>query len=77
VQRINIHVCVLLTDGLLACFAPQEDGVKKQLQREVEIHSRCSHPNIVKFMCYLQDKDRVYMVMEYCSKGSLYALMQK
>ncbi len=52
------------------------DGVVHQLRREVEIHSRCVHPNIVRFFCYFQDKERVYMVMEYCNGKSIYDALQ-
>jgi serine/threonine protein kinase len=54
-----------------------EDGVLKQLQREVEIHSRCRHPNIVRMHCYFTDKERVYLVLELCNKGTLFDLLHR
>lgn len=43
----------------------------KQLQREIEIHCRLKHGNIVELYAYFQDSKQLYLVMEYCPKGSL------
>ena len=41
---------------------------------EVEIMSKVSqHPNIVKLYDLFEDKERVYIVMEYLKGGELYA----
>jgi serine/threonine protein kinase len=54
----------------------EKDGVVHQLKREVEIHSRCRHENIVRFYCYFQDKERLFMVLEYCNGKSIYDALQ-
>lgn len=43
-----------------------------QLRREVEIHARLNHPNIVKLFGYFQDNKNIYLVMELVAGGTLY-----
>jgi aurora kinase, other len=52
------------------------ENVKHQLQREVEVHSRLSHPNIVQFYAYFHDEENVYILLEYCNGNSLYHYLQ-
>lgn len=33
------------------------DDVKGQLQREIELHTRLYHPNIIRMYAYFEDKD--------------------
>lgn len=53
------------------------DGVVHQLRREVEIHSRCKHSNIVECFCYFSDDERVYLVLEYCNGRTLLDKIRK
>lgn len=53
------------------------DGVVHQLRREIEIHSRCRHENIVKFFCYFHDEERICIVLEYCNGKTLLDLMAR
>lgn len=41
------------------------------MKREVEISKMLDHPNIVKFLETYIDNDNIYIVMEYCTGGSL------
>lgn len=50
----------------------EAQNVVTQLQREIEIHSRLRHPNIVRMYSYFHDARRVYLVLEYCSEGTLF-----
>lgn len=46
-----------------------------QVEREIALHSRLRHRNIVAFHGHFADRDHVYMVLEYCSRqvpGSLF-----
>lgn len=54
----------------------ESDGVWHQVKNEIEIHSRLSHPHIVKCHGYFHDESRLYMVMDYCPM-ELYRLLQK
>lgn len=39
-----------------------------QVEREIALHSRLRHRNIVAFHAHIADRDHVYMVLEYCSR---------
>ena len=41
------------------------------LKREVDIIKSLDHPNICRFLETYMDKDYIYLVMEYCSGGTL------
>lgn len=41
------------------------------LKREVDIIKSVDHPNICRFLETFMDKDHIYLVMEYCSGGTL------
>lgn len=43
-----------------------------QMQREIELLSNMSHPNIIRLFDVFQDKDHVYLIMEFCRGGDLY-----
>lgn len=55
----------------------EEHGMNEMLKREIEIQSRLRHRNILRLYCYFCDQDRIYMVMEYANKGSLFQILQK
>ncbi|XP_039104034.1 LOW QUALITY PROTEIN: inactive serine/threonine-protein kinase PLK5 [Hyaena hyaena] len=42
-----------------------------KVEREIALHSRLQHRNIVAFHGHFADRDHVYMVLEYCSRQSL------
>ena len=42
------------------------------LRREVEIHCRLHHPNIIRLYGYFHDKKSVYLVLDLVQKGTLY-----
>uniref|UniRef100_A0A8C6S1Z0 Serine/threonine-protein kinase PLK n=1 Tax=Nannospalax galili TaxID=1026970 RepID=A0A8C6S1Z0_NANGA len=42
-----------------------------QVEREIALHSRLRHRNIVAFHGHFADHDHVYLVLEYCSHQSL------
>ncbi|XP_032991285.1 inactive serine/threonine-protein kinase PLK5 isoform X2 [Rhinolophus ferrumequinum] len=42
-----------------------------KVEREVALHSRLRHRNIVAFHGHFADRDHVYMLLEYCSRQSL------
>lgn len=49
--------------------------VERTLRREIEIMANVRHPNIVRLFGYFYDKDRVYLIMEYASKGEVFDLL--
>uniref|UniRef100_A0A8C9P9J1 non-specific serine/threonine protein kinase n=1 Tax=Spermophilus dauricus TaxID=99837 RepID=A0A8C9P9J1_SPEDA len=46
-------------------------GKVSSSSREIALHSRLRHHNIVAFHGHFADRDHVYMVLEYCSRQSL------
>ncbi|XP_060037493.1 inactive serine/threonine-protein kinase PLK5 isoform X3 [Erinaceus europaeus] len=42
-----------------------------KVEREIALHSRLHHRNLVSFHGHFADRDHVYMVLEYCSRQSL------
>lgn len=54
-----------------------DEGVVRQLQREVETHARLDHAHILKMYAYFHDEQRCCMVLEYASGGTLYEKVQK
>lgn len=43
-----------------------------QMKKEIEIHYRLRHPNIVRLYGYFYDEKSVYVVLEYAPYGNLY-----
>ncbi|KAB1259082.1 Inactive serine/threonine-protein kinase PLK5 [Camelus dromedarius] len=59
-------------DGAGRLRPPRQGGVHVgpclQVEREIALHSRLRHRNIVAFHGHFADHDHVYMVLEYCSR---------
>lgn len=49
----------------------------KRVRNEVALHTKLRHPNILNLYHYFEDDDRVYLVMELCSRGEIYTLLKK
>lgn len=43
----------------------------QNVKREIKIHSKLSHPHIIKMNYFFEDEDNVYMVLEYAQNGNL------
>jgi aurora kinase, other len=52
-------------------------SVEHQLRREVEIQSHLRHPNILRLFGYFYDDTRVFLILEYASRGELYKDLQR
>eukprot|EP00096_Caligus_rogercresseyi_P014250 TRINITY_DN674_c0_g1_i1.p1 TRINITY_DN674_c0_g1~~TRINITY_DN674_c0_g1_i1.p1 ORF type:complete len:312 (+),score=109.98 TRINITY_DN674_c0_g1_i1:143-1078(+) len=51
-------------------------SVEHQLRREIEIQSHLRHPHILRLYGYFYDETRVYLILEFASKGELYKLLK-
>mmetsp|Transcript_5233 Transcript_5233/g.8007 ORF Transcript_5233/g.8007 Transcript_5233/m.8007 type:complete len:312 (+) Transcript_5233:151-1086(+) len=51
----------------------EKSELQHQLKREVEIHHRIKHDNVVRLFAYFHDATRVYLVLEYVSGGELFS----
>lgn len=49
----------------------------ENLRREIKIQKKLDHPHIVKLRYFFEDKDNVYLILEYAENGSLFNLMRK
>ncbi|CAI5738574.1 unnamed protein product [Hyaloperonospora brassicae] len=71
--------CSNATVALKVLFRSQltRDGGPSNLKREVEVHVRLSHPNILRMYGYFYDDSCVYMLLEYAPYGELYKELAK
>eukprot|EP01017_Pseudomicrothorax_dubius_P007910 TRINITY_DN12544_c0_g4_i1.p1 TRINITY_DN12544_c0_g4~~TRINITY_DN12544_c0_g4_i1.p1 ORF type:complete len:664 (-),score=113.79 TRINITY_DN12544_c0_g4_i1:74-2065(-) len=44
----------------------------ENIKREIKLHKKIDHPHIIKLYAYFEDKDGVYLILEYAPKGSLF-----
>lgn len=70
-QHKKVALKVLQRDEIMA------SGLWPQLRREIEIHHRLHHPNVVKLFSYFYDSKRIYLVLEYMPGGELFTALQK
>ena len=54
-----------------------EENMILQLNREVEIQARLSHPNILKMHGFFWDDDKFYLILHYAAKGELFKHLRK
>lgn len=54
-----------------------DKALLKQIEQEVEILAKLDHEHIVKFETFIETKKKMYIVMEYCSGGSLKTYIEK
>lgn len=55
----------------------KKNNSKKYIKREIEIHKKLKHFNIVELLDIIYKNDRIYIIMEYCNNGSLSSFMNK
>eukprot|EP00002_Diphylleia_rotans_P026179 TRINITY_DN5207_c0_g2_i1.p1 TRINITY_DN5207_c0_g2~~TRINITY_DN5207_c0_g2_i1.p1 ORF type:complete len:530 (-),score=112.49 TRINITY_DN5207_c0_g2_i1:283-1872(-) len=70
-SKFILALKVLFKEQLVTC------NVEKQLRREIEIQAHLRHPNILRLYGYFYDSKRVYLILEYASKGELYKELRR
>lgn len=55
----------------------QSLGVEHQVRREIEIQAHLRHAHILRLYGYFHDETRIYMILEYAPRGTLYMAQQK
>ena len=50
----------------------QKHKVEHQLRREIEILSHLRHKHIIRLFTWFHDKEKVYLVLEYCCNGEVF-----
>jgi hypothetical protein len=66
-------VAIKITDKVFL----EKEGKYYQMLVENEVLNMCNHPNVIKILGCYEDDEKVYMVLEYCSKGSLAEFIYK
>uniref|UniRef100_A0A0K0F633 Aurora kinase n=1 Tax=Strongyloides venezuelensis TaxID=75913 RepID=A0A0K0F633_STRVS len=51
--------------------------VRVQIKREIEIQYHLRHPNILRLYGYFYDDTRIYLILEYAARGTLFNYLQK
>lgn len=49
----------------------------KILFREISVHQTLIHPNIVRLFDHMEDRAKIYLILEYAEKGSLFDMIRK
>jgi len=70
-----------LTGKLVAVKKIAKASIKSEhiaatLKREVDLHRRISHENIVQLYTACEDNENVYLIMEYAEKGNLFFIIR-
>ena len=47
------------------------------IKREIDLHCKLDHPNIVKCEDWFEDSTHVYLILEYAEKGDLFEHFKK
>lgn len=47
------------------------------LKREIKIQKKLSHPHTIKLYHFFEDKENVYLILEYAENGSLFSHLRK
>ena len=69
----NVYVAKHIRDDLIVALKVMNkvnlytDGFEGQIRREIEIHSRLNHENILKMYGYFWDDTNVYFILEFAS----------
>lgn len=48
----------------------------RQIRREIEIHERIKHENILRMYGYFHDAENIYMILEYAGNGEFFQILQ-
>ncbi|XP_063546244.1 uncharacterized protein LOC134754099 [Cydia strobilella] len=55
----------------------KDSQIEHLVRREVEIQKEMRHPNILRLYGFFDDKDHIYLILEYAKQGSLFGLLQQ
>ncbi|KAI9811669.1 MAG: spindle assembly checkpoint kinase [Phylliscum demangeonii] len=72
-EKRHGFVCAL---KVLSKAELREEGIEKQLRREIEIQSNLRHPNVLRLYGHFHDSKRVFLILEYAGQGELYKHLQ-
>ena len=55
----------------------KETGAENALSQEIKIQSFCDHPNILKLYGYINEDERIILILEYASHGQLFTELKQ
>uniref|UniRef100_A0A1A9W6G9 Aurora kinase n=1 Tax=Glossina brevipalpis TaxID=37001 RepID=A0A1A9W6G9_9MUSC len=70
-SKIVVGLKVMFKQSIIEC------NIEHQVRREIEIQSHLCHPNILRLYGYFHDEARIYLILEYAPKGTLYKALQE
>ena len=78
----EVRLCKSKSNKLYACKVVNKAKIAKTnmqayIQQEFEIHRRMKHPHILRLHGVAQDRDNVYIYLDYCKNNSLYSHYRK
>ena len=47
------------------------------IKREIKLHKKLDHENIIKLIDFFKLKDNIYLLMEYAEKGNLFHFIRQ
>jgi len=50
---------------------------KNTIKSEIKIQKKLNHPHVIKLLEYFEDKENVYLILEYAQKGTLGSYLKK
>lgn len=54
-----------------------EQSLLPDIMSEIHLLKNLNHPNIVKYKGFVQDKENLFIILEYCENGSLQTVLKK
>jgi|JI9StandDraft_2_1071091.scaffolds.fasta_scaffold223735_2 aurora kinase len=55
----------------------RDQGLEKQVEREIKLHARYDHPNILQFYGYFTNATTIYLVTELSDQGDLFTYFKQ
>jgi len=62
----SFYACKIVTRSSLT-----KKSQRQKLRYEIKIHQKLNHKHVVKFQRHFEDKERVYILLEYCNNQTL------
>jgi aurora kinase len=50
---------------------------EENIKREIQVHSKLKHPNIVRLKTFFTEKEDICIVLDYCENGNLFNYLGK
>lgn len=71
-NRKDLYAMKIVNKGVIL-----QKNTAEYVKREIRIQKRLKHPHIIQLFTYFEDKENVYIVLEYASKGHLFNYLTK